>query len=140
MTRVLPVVLLVALLGGAFLAVSPQARHQWAVSTQRQPASYVELAFTDTDDARACKAHDGQLRLGVSVRSHLATPESLAVRVVSTSARGQVGHSWNRVATRPGTTADAEQEVTVPQGRAYDVEVRISGRSEQLRLHCGSAA
>lgn len=104
------------------------------VSTTRSAQPFVEL-FLTAPPKRACTQGTVRFR----VRSHLEEPTALryVVAVITKSDRVRWPGEMN---IEPDGERSARVRIPARIGDRYDVTVRLQGRPEMLRVHCGGGA
>lgn len=143
--RVVPVCLLVLVVLGIAAAASATVRHQVALSTSREPASYVELYFPPAEGAESragCTRQGPRVQVRFVTRSHLQRSQGLAyrVRVDPRGSRGTVRSLAGVVPTSPEKTSTVVRTVQVPRKAAYVVTIVLPGLDQQeLRASCPAA-
>jgi hypothetical protein len=138
--RVVPAATAVLAALGLAAALFPGVRHQIALSTTRQDASYVGLYFPQPMAAStqtACSRKGSQVHVRFALESHLSGAQDVAyrVRVDPTGplpARRQAGTTK----LRPTETVEVTRTFRIDRRTPYDVQVSLPGRDEQLHLRC----
>lgn len=137
--RVLPVTGLLAVLVALGALVLPGFRDQVALSTSRQPESYVELYFprtTPTGAPATCLRRGDSVLVRFVVASHLASPEALGYRV-RVKARGDaVLRRTGTVRVRPDSARTVRRAFVLPRGAEYAVTVALPALDQRVRAHC----
>lgn len=135
--RVVPVTTLVVGLVALLALLLPGVRDQLALSATHEPQEYVALSFARGDDGTVvtCAREAGAVRVGFVVTSGLSEGRELGyvVTVGDSEADGNV-------VVEPGESSGVVRALPVPDGKRYDVEVRLPDEGRRVLAHCGGAA